>query len=140
MKQLPPGYVATPAALASALVSISVLALPSSCRDRYRNEFNAELCCLPLRRQIFQAGGLLAGTLALRHALKEEDMSISPQPGKHLTCRIGHHQYLFIDDKNPEDRRIHHFECRNCGKVKEEGPGYQPSDGNWLAKGSLGGW
>ncbi len=140
MKQPQPGFVATPTGPASAMVFIAVLALPSTCRDRYRDEFRAELCCLPVGRQILEAAGLLAGTVALRHALKEEDMSTSPEPARHLTCRIGRHHYLFIDDENPEDRRIHHLECRDCGKVKDPGPDYQPTDGTWLAKGSLGGW
>lgn len=140
MKRPPPGFLTTPTGPASLLVSISVLALPSNCRDRYRDEFRAELCYLPIGRQIPEAAGLLAGAVALRHALKEADVSISAEPVRHLTCRIGRHHYLFIDDQNPEDRRIHHFECRDCGKVKEQGPDYRPTDGSWLTKGSLGGW
>ena len=140
MKALPPGFVATPTGPASVLVSLSVLTLPPRCRDRYRQEFRAELSCLPFGRQILQATGLLLGSVALRHAVKEEDMSISPEAAKPLACRMGRHHFLLVDDQNPEDRRIHHLECRDCGKVKETGPDYQPSDGNWLAKGSLGGW
>ncbi len=135
MKAPPPGFVSSPTGPASAMVSLSVLALPSRCRDRYRDEFCAELCCLPIGRQILQAAGVLVGAVALRRALKEEDMSISPRPAKHLTCRVGRHHYLLIDDENPEDRRIHHLECRDCGKIKESGPDYQPSDGRWLAGG-----
>lgn len=140
MKQPPPGFVMTPCGPASIMVRISVLTLPRASRDRYCDEFRAELCCLPVGRQILQAVGLFVGSMALRLALKEEDMSISPEAGKHLTCRIGRHHYLLIDDENPEDRRLHHYECRDCGRIKERGPDYQPSDGNWLAKGSLGGW
>ena len=140
MKTLPPGFVARPTGPAAVMVSLSVLALPTPCRDRYRQEFRAELCCLPIGRQVLQATGLLVGSVALRRALKEEAMSISPEAAKPLSCRLGRHHFSMVDDQNPEDRRIHHFECRDCGKVKEIGPDYQPSDGNWLAKGSLGGW
>lgn len=140
MKNPAPGFVATPTPLASAMVSVSVLALPSTSRDRYREEFRAELCALHVGKQIVEAAGIVICALALRRALKEEEMSISPQSAKHLTCRIGRHHYLLIDDENPEDRRIHHRECRDCGKVKEAGPDYTPTNGNWLARGSLGGW
>lgn len=131
MNDVPPGFLPTPGATASALVAISVLALPPACRDRYRDEFRAELVTLRRSRQIVEAVSLVAGSLALRRAVRGREQIDPLMPAKPLSCRLGKHSYVLVSDDNPENRRNMHKECVHCGKVKEIKE-YTRSDGRYI--------
>jgi hypothetical protein len=119
---------ARPNAVAGALVGVAVRLLPRSDRDRYDDEFRADLCFLPRIRQIPQAVGLLAGAFPLRSALLDAD----PSRAKSVTywrCRLGRHHYLVVGDDNPENRRSSHLECSRRLKFKESKDRETPTEG-----------
>ncbi len=122
-----------PTLLAGAIVTIAVRALPAEHRDRYDDEFRADLCFLSRRRQIPQAAGLLIGMVPLRAALVDPN----PADGKsaiYWRCRLGRHRYLVVSDQNPENRRSYHLECSRCLKFKETKE-YEHTDGRWMSGG-----
>jgi hypothetical protein len=131
------GPMRRPTPIAGAMVALTVRVLPPGHRDRYDDEFRAELCLLRPRRQIPQATGLLVGAVTLRGALKERDMSIEMNSIKFWKCRIGRHRYRLVTDDNPENRRSSHLECTRCLKFKEIKE-YTPSDGKYLTGGGIG--
>ena len=133
MNEPAPGFLRTPTPAASALVAISVLTLPAGSRDRYRDEFRAELVILPAGRQITVAASVLAGSVNLRHALQVRDGSDPLAGGRRWVCRLGKHQYVLVNDDNPENRRNMHKECILCDKVKDT-KDYQPTDGRWMGR------
>lgn len=128
---------ARPMALAGAIVGLAVRALPAEHRDRYDDEFRADLCCLPRGRQIPQAAGLLVGAFGLRSALLDRDPSTAKSV-RYWRCRLGRHRYLVISDNNPENRRSSHLECSRCLRFKEIKEYDLPKDGRWLAGGGGG--
>ncbi len=119
------------------MVTLTVRMLPPGHRDRYEDEFRADLCLLPRRRQIPQATGLLVGAISLRKALKEPEMSVEMKSVKFWKCRLGRHRYKLITDDNPENRSSSHLECSRCLKFKEIKE-YSPSNGQYLAGGGIG--
>ncbi len=127
-----------PGRLAGGLVWLTVRLLPPGHRDRYSDEFRADLCFLNGRRQITEAGSQLAGALSLRHVLKEHEMTSNLKSAKYWKCHLGRHQYQLVGDQNPENLRSMHLECARCLKIKEIKE-YTPSDGKWLSGGGLGG-
>ena len=131
MTPLPPGFVRTPNAAAAALIWLAVRPLPAAYRDRYRDEFRAEVCCLRSRQQVSEAASVLAGCLRLCRALQEGDMTTGLTHGKPIGCRLGRHHYQTVSGDNAENKRDRHRECLHCGKVKELDM-YEPSDGRYL--------
>lgn len=108
-----------PGPLAAAIVAVSVRALPAEQRDRYSDEFTADLCYLGPGRRSAHALGLLAGTLTLRRALQEAAMTDATQTRLYWKCRLGRHRYALVNDTNPENRQSTHLECTRCLKFKE---------------------
>lgn len=118
MNEPPPGFIRTPTPLAAALISLSVLPLPSGSRDRWRDEYRAEIFGLSRTRQLVEAASALSGSLALRSALVA-DPEGSPVTTTSRSCRIGRHRYRTVNEDNPENRRYQHRECVVCGKIRE---------------------
>jgi len=115
-----------PVAVARYLAGITVLALPADVRDRYREEFGSELRVLGPVSQVTTAASLLRGSIALRHALQEREMIITPHPATaDWRCRLGRHHYISHPDDNPEVRGQSVLECTRCGK-HEDGPAVGP--------------
>lgn len=123
--------------LAGGVVSVGVRLLPSDHRDRYYDEFRADLCLVPRGRQLGHALGLLAGALPLRRALAEHSQEELPMSHVYWKCRLGRHHYLLVNDDNPENRASTHLECTRCLKLKEIKE-YVPTDGRYLAGGGIG--
>ena len=119
MSELPPGFIRTPTPLAAALIAVSVLPLPAQSRDRWRDEYRAELVGLPRTRQVAEAASALAGALNLRSALTATDPDSALNPRTPWSCRFGRHRYHTINQDNPEYRKYRHRECIACGKIKE---------------------
>ena len=118
MNEPPPGFIRTPTPLAAALIALSVVPLPSGSRDRWSDEYRAEIFGLSRIRQIAEAASALSGSFALRSALKA-DPEGSPATATIRSCRIWRHRYQTINEDNPENRRYQHRECVICGKIKE---------------------
>jgi hypothetical protein len=111
-----------PVAAARYLVNATVLVLPPDVRDRYRQEFYAELCELGAFWQVLSAADLMRGSLALRQALQDREVvSAPPVAVIDWRCRLGRHHYLSHADDNPEVRGQSVLECTRCGK-HEDGP------------------
>jgi len=131
MTALPPGFIRSPNAAAAVLIWLAVRPVPAAHRDRYRDEFRAEVCCLRGRQQVSEAASVLAGSFRLSRALQEDDMNIDLTHGKPVGCRLGHHHYQTVSGDNPENKSDRHKECVNCGKVKEMDM-YEASDGRYI--------
>ena len=100
--------------LARALLAAAVHLLPSQCRWRYEDEFDAELLCLPRRRRPGYALLVLTAAPSLRWAL------LAVLCGGHasLRCWLGkHHDRHF--HPNPEDHLVIALQCRRCGRVRD---------------------
>jgi hypothetical protein len=118
MNEPPPGFIRSPTPLAAALIALSVLPLPSGTRDRWSDEYRADIIDLSRTRQIGEAASALAGSFALRSALTADPVG-SPVITTSWSCRIGRHRYQTVNEDNPENRRYQHRECVICGKIKE---------------------
>src|SRR6478752_7132993 len=111
-----------PVAAARYLVNATVLVLPPDVRDRYRQEFYAELCELGAFWQVLSAADLMGGSLALRQALQDREVvSAPPVAVIDWRCRLGRHHYLSHAEDKPEVRGQSVLECTRCGK-HEDGP------------------
>ncbi|MET3807538.1 hypothetical protein ABIB25_004564 [Nakamurella sp. UYEF19] len=121
-----------PGALAQILIIIAVRAIPRDRRDRYEDEFRADLWLLTPRGQLVHAVSVLAGIIRLRRSLKENAMrSIS-----NWRCRIGLHHYVVVSDDNAENQKAFHLECTRCLKLKDTKE-YEPSDGKYMSGGTI---
>jgi hypothetical protein len=101
------------------LLAVVVLVVPAPSRDRYREEFRAELPELGLLSQVFQAGTLLVGSVSLRQALINVDGIEDLVLKKDWRCRLGRHQYMPVQDDNPEMPKHPFLRCIRCHKPKE---------------------
>ena len=110
----------SPSPPARVLLALVVLVLPSRSRDRYQEEFRAELAELRALSQLFQAGTLLFGSVSLRKALRAIDVIEGLTVEKSRWCAIGRHHYLAVRDHNPEMRIGYYLECTRCGKTKDK--------------------
>jgi hypothetical protein len=108
-----------PGPLSSGLIVVTTRLLPAHARDRYYDEFRADLCYLPWTTRTAHAAGLLLGAFSLRRALKEHPMTTTAPTNVYWKCRIGRHHYRTVNDDNPENRRSTHLECMRCLKFKE---------------------
>ncbi len=104
---------------ASWILALVVLVLPGVSRDRYREEFRAELAELAWTSQVFQAGTLLMGSFSLRKALGQVDVIEDLTMARSWRCRLGLHRYLPVQDDNPEMRGRAYLRCDLCGKPKD---------------------
>jgi len=123
-----------PHAPARLLLAVVVLVLPAASRDRYREEFRAELAELGWSSQFFQAGTLLAGSFSLRRALGQVDVIEDLTVAKSWRCRLGRHHYLPVQDDNPEMRGRPYLRCDRCDRPKDKKE-YKP-----MPPGGLVGW
>ena len=119
MSEPPPGFIRTPNPLAAALIALSVLPLPTGSRDRWSDEYRAEIFGLPRTRQIMNAASVLAGALTLRSALKAGDSESVFAAATSWSCRLGRHQFRSVNQDNPENRQYQYRECVTCGNLKE---------------------
>jgi hypothetical protein len=119
MNELPPEFIRTPTPLAAALIALSVLPLPAESRDRWSDEYRAEIVGLHRTRQIAEAASAVAGSFALRSALRSVDSENVLVPTTAWSCRVGRHRYRTVNQDNPENRKYQHRECVICGKLKE---------------------
>ncbi|GAA2169109.1 hypothetical protein [Pedococcus bigeumensis] len=119
----------------SRLVRLATRALPpGEVRDRYRQEFLAELAGLPGPDQTRHAAGILTHSLALRSAVRgtragpmEDAMTA---PSKPLLCRTNaHHHWEWAS--TPDGQR--YIRCARCLKEKDSGAG-----GQWTGGASMG--
>jgi hypothetical protein len=101
------------------LLWLTVPAIPMVFRDRYREEFGAELADLRPPAQVFHAGSLLVGSVSLRRALSQvnviEDLTVQ----RSRRCRLGRHHYFGVADDNPEVRGRLFLKCERCGRTKD---------------------
>ncbi len=91
--------------------------LPTTSRDRYREEFRSELSELGPAAQLFQAGTLLVGSVSLRKALSGMDVIEDLTVTRSWRCRLGRHHYVRVQDDNPEMRGRSYERCARCGKT-----------------------
>ncbi|MET0966985.1 MAG: hypothetical protein ABWZ02_11330 [Nakamurella sp.] len=101
--------------VARGMVAISIAVLPRNARERYREEFRAELAELGFGQQTMQAGSLLVGATALRSALQDRVGDLEKATPKSLLCRLGRHSYVRRNDDNPERRGLPYLRCVRCG-------------------------
>src|SRR5215471_2624227 len=118
-------------------VQAATRVLPGATRDRYRQEFLAELHGLGRARQLRHAAGVLSRCWALRAAINTPsdaaaaDMEIVfPRHRRPLLCRLNlRHRWVTVrtEDGRPYQR------CQRCGKDETDvwggtksGPEYDP--------------
>lgn len=100
--------------LARALLAAAVRLLPSQCRWRYEDEFDAELLSLPRHRRPGYALSVLTSAPMLRWAL----LAVLCRGHASLRCWLGkHHDRRF--HPNPDDHLIIALQCRRCGRVRD---------------------
>jgi len=119
VNELPPGFIRTPTPLAAALIALSVLPLPATSRDRWSDEYRAEIFGLNRTRQVAEAASALVGSFALRSALKATDSDSILTTTTGWSCRVGRHHHQTVNQDNPENRKYQQRECITCGKIKE---------------------
>jgi hypothetical protein len=101
-------------------LQVAARVLPGATRDRYRQEFLAELYGLGPARQLHHTAGVLSRAWALRAAINtpsqeaSADMEIVfPRHRRPLSCRLNlrhHWATLRSEDGKPYQR------CQRCGK------------------------
>jgi len=84
-------------------------------RDRYREEFRSELSELRWPAQMWQAGSIVMGAGALRHALMAREVTMTEKAHRDWRCRIGRHAYIGLRDENPELYGRPYQACVRCG-------------------------
>ena len=99
---------------ARALLAVAVHLLPSQCRSRYDDEFDAELLSLPRRRRPGYALSILVAAPRLRWAL----LAVLCGGRASLRCWLGRH-YDRHSHPNPDDHAVIALECRRCGRVRD---------------------
>lgn len=113
------------------MVRLASLTLPrGTLRERYRQEFLAELHGLGPGEQARQATGILAHSLALRSAVRGARGSILEDtmaaPSKPLLCRTNlRHTWEWAH--TPDGER--YIRCRRCLKEKGDRPNWQSLTG-----------
>jgi hypothetical protein len=100
-------------------VQAATRVLPGATRDRYRQEFLAELHGLGRTRQLRHAAGVLSRCWALRAAINSPSEStaadmeiVFPRHRRPLPCRLNRHRWetFRTEDAKPYQR------CQRCGK------------------------
>jgi hypothetical protein len=120
-----------PGALSSGCVALAVAVLPAPSRDRYSDEFRADLSTLDHGR-LRHAVGVLIGAGSLRRAIRENTPDEAARSVTYWKCRLHLHHYAVVNDDNPEFRASTHKECTRCLKFKEIAD-YEPTSGAYMA-------
>ncbi|MGS0683659.1 hypothetical protein ACVBEQ_00655 [Nakamurella sp. GG22] len=128
-----------PQPFARILLAVVIRVLPAASRDRYREEFRAELAELSWSSQVFQAGTLLVGSFSLRKALRQVDVIDDLTVTKSWRCRLRLHHYLPVQDDNPEMRGRAYLRCDRCGKPKDPPEYGAPPPTGMAFNGTVGG-
>lgn len=110
-------------------------------RQRYRQEFTAELCGLDRISRIWFVIGVISTSLALRAALRNAPGSAggagNATPSKPLLCRTGlHHRWRTY--LNPDGEAYRH--CGRCGADRYDGMGKPNGAGNLAGNMVMPGW
>lgn len=109
-------------------------------RERYRQEFLAELFGLNRISRICFVLGLVSTSFALRAALRDApsvDGPISVAPSKPVLCRTGlHHRWRTY--LNPDGEAYRH--CTRCGADRYDGMGKPNGAGNLAGNMVMPGW
>jgi hypothetical protein len=100
--------------LARALLAVAVHLLPSQCRSRYDDEFDAELLSLPRPNRPGYALSILTAAPRLRWEL----LAVLCGGRASLRCWLGKHHDRQVHP-NPDDRDVIALECRRCGRVRD---------------------
>ncbi len=100
--------------LARTLLAVAVHLLPSQCRSRYDDEFDAELLSLSRRRRLGYALSILAAAPRLRWALLE----VLCGGRASLRCWLGKHHDRRLHP-NPDNHEVIALQCRRCGRVRD---------------------
>lgn len=109
-----------PTWVAHQIVGVAVRTLPASQRERYRQEFNADLHFIPPADQLRYASVVLTRTWSLRAALTERTfatiggITMNTNQRRPLSCRLHlkhHWRRCFTEDG------ARYTACTNCGKV-----------------------
>src|SRR5262245_36568318 len=97
-------------------VTSAARVLPAPHRDRYRQEFIAELHGMTAAEQLGHAAGVLTRAWALRLGVNEPARLMAKEAAmaKHWRCRIGIHRWKRL--RNPEGGWYR--ECRDCEKQR----------------------
>jgi len=117
--------------VAGAVVAIAVRILPAAQRDRYSDEFRADLSVLMIGRQLPYAVGALVSAVPLRRAIKETDSDEAARSVVYWKCRWGVHRWMVFNDDNPEQRKGTHKECTRCLKLKDINE-HDPTSATWV--------
>jgi hypothetical protein len=108
-----------PTWVAHQMVGVAVRSLPVSQRERYRQEFNAELHFIPPADQLRYASQVLTRTWSLRAALTDPTFAtigegtVNTIQTRPLSCRLHlkhHWRRCFTEDG------ARYTACANCGK------------------------
>ena len=108
-----------PNPVARCLVGPAVQVLPRDHRDRYREEFRAELCELGGTDQVAAAASLLRGCLSLRYALLDRQVAAQARAPRSMRCRLGRHQYTVQRDVALAKDHHMSYRCMRCGAYYE---------------------
>jgi hypothetical protein len=105
-------------------VAVAVRALPPGRRDRYRQEFEAEMYDMSAGERFRLACGVLSRAVSLRAALAEspmeDDVDRKTTWWGRLRCRLGQHDWA---QTRAETGEYYHI-CTRCGRDD-----YRPSGG-----------
>jgi hypothetical protein len=110
---------------ARALIAASVSVLPSSARERYEEEFIADLYGMSRTEQAGYSGRVLTRCGSLRSAVRSatnqnsrlEGVDMTPSRRRPLRCRLNlHHDWH--EETTEDGTRFQ--QCRRCGKDKTE--------------------
>jgi len=124
---------APPKFIPSLLVALASRVLPGgSRRNRYRQEFRAELYGMPARRQTAHALRILASSWSLRrataHPARERTSMLTMIRSKPLLCLLNIKHYWmpqYTDEGNRYER------CAACGKDRPDYPWYGKRAVGW---------
>ena len=102
-------------------VQAATRVLPGSTRERYRQEFLAELYGLSRARQLRHAFGVLSRSWALRAAINapsdataaDMELVFPRRRRRSLYCRLIRHYWV---DLSSEDGSSRYRQCARCGK------------------------
>lgn len=123
-----------PGFLAHESVRLAVRVLPAgSTRDRYEQEFIAEMYAISPKCQKLYAIGVLTHAWSLRAALAENPLVSEEREmqGKPLMCRLNvRHRWRW--DSTEDGQRYEH--CAKCGKDRADFP-EDPSGGGLIGRG-----
>jgi hypothetical protein len=112
----------TPAFLPRQSVRLAARVLPAgSTRNRYEQEFVAEMYAMSRQRQRMYAIGVLTHAWSLRTALADDSLvnEEAVMLGKPLMCRLNVHHVWHWDSADDGSRYQH---CVRCGKDRSDYP------------------